>query len=296
MTEQQALRTYRGNCHCAAYVFEVKLPEIRYGLQCNCSYCFKRSGIVQFLKDDNIRFIRGNPATLTSYSWGTKKFKHEFCSNCGTYLFCYGSLASPDSGDEKPAVSVNLRAIQSINVWDLDVKIVDGASFPPAWIPPKFKGQGPPAEIEGAKIYTGSCHCGAITLALKSKPIDSTYKENVVECDCSICSRNGYCWVYPQKQQVTIDGWENLAYYVFGKKIWQKTFCKTCGIPIHNHMPYSAESQIPPMPEEDREWTIARFDLCPVNIHVLNDKIDLKDLFIKRLKGSILREPLYENP
>lgn len=56
-----------------------------------------------------------------------------------------------------------------------------------------YDGALPTAEIEGGKIYTGSCHCGAIQLALKSKPLDSTFPEGflqgVGECNCSICMR-----------------------------------------------------------------------------------------------------------
>jgi len=37
-------------------------------------------------------------------------------------------------------------------------------------------------------MYYGSCHCGAITLAVKSEPLNKEYPHNVTECACSICS------------------------------------------------------------------------------------------------------------
>ena len=51
-------------------------------------------------------------------------------------------------------------------------------------------GPEPPAtDIENGKLYTGSCHCGVVTMALKAKgPLDEEV-EIIGECDCSICAR-----------------------------------------------------------------------------------------------------------
>ncbi|KAI1774881.1 hypothetical protein F4818DRAFT_54656 [Hypoxylon cercidicola] len=280
----EPVKKYRANCHCTAYVYEVNLLEVKTGLQSDDSYCYKRAGVFQCPQSDNdITFVKGDPATLSSYSFGD--VKHQFCANCGTYLFRVDSK-----------IYVNLRAFQNLNVWDLDTKGIDSASPPPDWSPPKFKGPEPPAEIEGAKgIYTGGCHCGAVTIALKTKPIDSTYKEPVVECDCSICSRNGYCWVYPSKTQVTIMGWYNISYYAFGRKAWRKTFCKVCGVPVNNYIEDYDPAQIDEIPEENREWAASHLDWSPVNVRVL-DGVDMGELNITRINGSTLRAPFYVNP
>lgn len=45
----------------------------------------------------------------------------------------------------------------------------DGKKLPPPYEPVTYKGPEPTAKIEDAKIYTGSCHCGAVTLAMKVK-------------------------------------------------------------------------------------------------------------------------------
>ena len=66
---------------------------------------------------------------------------------------------------------------------------IDGASLPPAYQPPEYTGPEPTAEIEGGKLYTGSCHCGAVKVALKSKPLDKTYDEDIVDCNCSHCRK-----------------------------------------------------------------------------------------------------------
>jgi hypothetical protein len=65
----------------------------------------------------------------------------------------------------------------------------DGAALDPEYQPPKYTGPEPTAEIEGGKLYTGSCHCGVVTVAVKTLPLDDTYKDRLVECNCSICER-----------------------------------------------------------------------------------------------------------
>jgi hypothetical protein len=55
--------------------------------------------------------------------------------------------------------------------------------------PPAHKGDLPEAEVEGGKVHTGSCHCGKVTVAVKSKPIDETFGDLVNTCNCSICER-----------------------------------------------------------------------------------------------------------
>lgn len=49
----------------------------------------------------------------------------------------------------------------------------------------------PTAVIEGGQTYTGSCHCGALTVAIVSKPLENNPDVRLVECNCSICERVG---------------------------------------------------------------------------------------------------------
>ncbi|KAI1651608.1 Mss4-like protein [Daldinia loculata] len=278
MAENQPTK-YRGNCHCTAYVFEVDLPEnIENGLQCSCSYCCKRGAVFLAPKNNNdIKFVKGDPTALSNYNFGG--VKHQFCSTCCTFLFRV---------DTKKYV--NLRALQKIKAWDLGTQPLDDKATPPAWSPPKFDGQEPPAEIEGAKIYTGGCHCGAVTLALKSKPIDSTYEGLIMECDCSICTRNAYCWIYPNKPQVTIVGATGMGYYSFGGGVWRKSFCRTCGVPVHNRIEDYTPAQIEELPVEQQQWARDHLDWSPVNLRVM-DGIDLGELKIKRIDGSTRSGP-----
>lgn len=64
----------------------------------------------------------------------------------------------------------------------------DGAALGDKYAPPEYKGA-LPAAFDGSKLYTGGCHCGAVGVALASKPLDETFDERTVECNCSICER-----------------------------------------------------------------------------------------------------------
>ena len=85
-----------------------------------------------------------------------------------------------------------------MDLWSLKVIKYDGAAIEPFYSPLAFTGPEPTAEIENYVRYTGSCHCGAVNLALKNsgplvqkvapiEPVDGV----IGECDCSICARVG---------------------------------------------------------------------------------------------------------
>ena len=104
--------------------------------------------------------------------------------------------------------AVNVRTIQGLDIWKLEVNRYiarshrvshnsmtkplfryNGKENGPPYTPPKYSGPEPTAEIEGAKLYMGSCHCGAVTACIKIKPLDSTYPDRIAECNCSNCQR-----------------------------------------------------------------------------------------------------------
>lgn len=73
-------------------------------------------------------------------------------------------------------------------------------------------------------MLKGSCHCGAIALEVDGAP------EQVMECNCSHCSRKGYLlWFVPREQaRVTTDG-DALSTYHFNKHVIDHHFCNRCG-------------------------------------------------------------------
>lgn len=72
--------------------------------------------------------------------------------------------------------------------------------------------------------HQGSCHCGAIRFA-----VEGTFDE-VMECNCSHCSRKGYLlWMVPRVQLSVNAVPGKTATYLFNKHVIQHQFCVTCG-------------------------------------------------------------------
>jgi len=72
--------------------------------------------------------------------------------------------------------------------------------------------------------YNGSCHCGKTTYDVEGE-IDQ-----VIECNCSICSKKGYLlWFVPRASLAMHSPIENLSTYTFNKHHIQHAFCPDCG-------------------------------------------------------------------
>ncbi|MGZ5198553.1 MAG: GFA family protein [Terriglobales bacterium] len=77
-------------------------------------------------------------------------------------------------------------------------------------------------------LLQGSCHCGAVRLALPSAP------EKATKCNCSLCRRLGGLWAYYEFGTVQIQGHpENTASYIWGDKTLRTVRCNTCGCITH---------------------------------------------------------------
>ena len=73
--------------------------------------------------------------------------------------------------------------------------------------------------------YQGSCHCGQIAFEVEG---DLT---EVMECNCSICSRKGsLLWFVPRQQLRLLTPEENISTYTFGKHAIKHRFCPKCGM------------------------------------------------------------------
>jgi hypothetical protein len=72
--------------------------------------------------------------------------------------------------------------------------------------------------------YKGSCHCGSIAFE-----VDGDLKQ-VIECNCSHCSRKGYLlWFVPREQLRLRSPARSLATYTFNKRVIDHHFCSRCG-------------------------------------------------------------------
>lgn len=73
-------------------------------------------------------------------------------------------------------------------------------------------------------MQTGSCHCGRIAFE-----VDGDFSE-VMECNCSHCSRKGYLlWFVPRESLRLKSGEGEYGTYLFNKHVISHHFCKTCG-------------------------------------------------------------------
>lgn len=73
-------KTYRGSCHCGAYIYDVELPEVvKKATDCNCAVCYKKAAI--WMLPAQVKFVKGNVDTLASYAFGRKMAHHKV--GCG---------------------------------------------------------------------------------------------------------------------------------------------------------------------------------------------------------------------
>jgi hypothetical protein len=86
----------------------------------------------------------------------------------------------------------------------------------------------PAFDSNNIKVYTASCHCGAVSYTVHLSPPLPEWK--VVSCNCSICARTGYLLVYPSREQLHINSGDDvLKSYSFGPKKSLHKFCGNCG-------------------------------------------------------------------
>ncbi|KAJ3472226.1 hypothetical protein NLG97_g11172 [Lecanicillium saksenae] len=183
---ETSLRTYRGNCHCGAFVYEAELPEITTVTECSCSICRKKGYMfVGTNSKTHFRVVKGSLEGLSDYTFGAKKLHHKFCAHCGTAVLATVPSVEAPGND----IFLNVHAIQDINTWVLKRTSIDGTKLGSPYEEPKHTGALPTVEVEGSQMYTGSCHCGKLTIAAKLKTLEDDKDSGMIECNCSICER-----------------------------------------------------------------------------------------------------------
>ncbi|KAL7797222.1 Mss4-like protein [Trichoderma ceciliae] len=281
--------TYRGNCHCGDFVFETKLPEIKSAFDCNCSICVKKGYLWLFPGKGNVDIVKGSMEGLTTYEFGPKKLKHLFCPKCGT------AVAGSSQDEEKDwQLALNARAIQGLGCWDLEKVPYDGASLGDSYQPPVHKGELPKAE-DGEVVYTGSCHCGAVTVATTSKPLDEAF-EGTIECNCSGCGRIAALWIYPLNTAVIVSGDEaNIGKYEFNNRMLHKTFCRICGVGLTNSFNTLSKEDIAALSGMPRKFYERQHEYTGVNARVLHG-VDVAKLKTVKVDGFNKIPGDYVNP
>ncbi|KAJ6486576.1 hypothetical protein DFH09DRAFT_1291561 [Mycena vulgaris] len=73
-----AVIEYRGNCHCGAFEFTFKAPEIKHAVACNCSICFRNDYIWTRTASSAFTVVKGDDdGTLKSYRFGDRAMPHK---------------------------------------------------------------------------------------------------------------------------------------------------------------------------------------------------------------------------
>ena len=75
--------------------------------------------------------------------------------------------------------------------------------------------------------YRGTCHCGAVSFSFEDAAITAG-----IRCNCSICARRGAVMSerYYPRDQISLSGLEACTVYIWGDRMMNHYFCRTCGI------------------------------------------------------------------
>ncbi|MCB9655632.1 MAG: GFA family protein [Deltaproteobacteria bacterium] len=114
------LKTYDGHCHCGAVRFRLKTETITTGVRCNCSICIRKGAVMssRYFKSTELESISGLEH-LSAYRCGDKLMDHVFCRICGIYPF----------HEWEGAYRVNLGCIDNLDIFGLEIALIDGRSF-----------------------------------------------------------------------------------------------------------------------------------------------------------------------
>ena len=113
------MTTHKGGCHCGkiAYEFDGEIGEV---LDCNCSLCGKRGGLLHFIPESQFRLATPRDA-LGSYKFHKHVIDHHYCLSCGVSPFSEGS----DPKGNK-MVAINARCVEGVDPRQLKVKFYNG--------------------------------------------------------------------------------------------------------------------------------------------------------------------------
>lgn len=125
-------RTYSASCHCGLVRFRFKSGRIAAGRRCNCSICGRKGAVMsaRYIAPEDFEAIEGG-AFLSLYQFGDKDVNHYFCSKCGIYPFhVVAAVPAAYDGPAKPGYyRVNLGCVHDLDVFALDIDVIDGRSF-----------------------------------------------------------------------------------------------------------------------------------------------------------------------
>ncbi|PYI11770.1 hypothetical protein BO78DRAFT_425659 [Aspergillus sclerotiicarbonarius CBS 121057] len=264
-----ALHRYDGNCHCGLLRFELRLYQpLETVYACQCGLCSKKGYLWLFPAEDEFEITQGG-GEVARYHAQASHEEHFFCPTCGTGVLVKGH-ETPTGGI---GMGVNARTLLHTNPFQLKVESLGEASHAPTFTVPT-----PEVGDEDWKVYTGGCHCGAVGVAVRTKPLPEM---EVKEDNCSICQRNANVCIYPDRSQVTLHGKEKLVEYQFGRKFTGHRFCGVCGVQVCMKLHGPPQSVVERLPVAKQEMIRQNLAILPLRVGIL-DGVEWSDLKIQR--------------
>jgi hypothetical protein len=108
-----------------------------------------------------------------------------------------------------------------------------------------------PLRQGSGQAVTGSCHCGAVRIAVPRVP------EWVASCNCSICRRTGALVAYYPTDEVRVEG--KTETYVTGDRFIRFHHCPTCA--CHTHWDANPEALAGDLPDGVRDALTSRMGI-----------------------------------
>ena len=85
-------------------------------------------------------------------------------------------------------------------------------------------------------MLNGACHCGNVRIEVPARPAA------LINCNCSICRRNGALWAFYPREDVRMSGHpEHTTGYAWGARSIETFRCTGCGCVTH-WQPLTAEA------------------------------------------------------
>ncbi len=112
---------YDGGCHCGRIAYSVE-GEIDQVLDCNCSLCARRGGLLWFVPRTAFT-LRTPESDYGTYTFNTHRLQHHFCPTCGISPFTEGT--APDG---TAIIAINARCLEGVEPSSLKVVQFDGRS------------------------------------------------------------------------------------------------------------------------------------------------------------------------
>lgn len=111
---------HAGSCHCGAIDFTVT-GEVREVIDCNCSLCRRRGGLLWFAPRAAFS-LRSDPGAVQTYTFHSHTLRHHFCATCGIAPYSEGT-----GPDRAAMVAINVRCLPQLDLASLTILPYDGA-------------------------------------------------------------------------------------------------------------------------------------------------------------------------